>query len=66
MREILLSETGRKAVCISANDSTGPFTAYVYVNCNPVFPDQLGDITLVSKKAKRIETVRAWGRKQLS
>ncbi len=62
------SNSGKKAVVISANDETGQFTANVYVNCNPVFKNTggLGDITLVRKTGSNLAKIETWSVAQVS
>lgn len=60
--------SGSRAVAIVPTASG--FLANLYVNCERVPAGQfqahhLGDITLVRKSAKRIETIEAWAAVQL-
>ena len=67
MNRLIHSQSGKRAVAIFANEDAGPYTACLYVNCNPVLQTHagLGDITPLRKKAAKMVTIEAWATEQL-
>lgn len=61
-------QRGTRAVVIAANDSTGPFRANLYVNCNPALkgPIGLGDITLIGRTFKSLAGAVRFAHEQLA
>lgn len=61
--ETLLSESKHQAVVITP--SGRGYIGRVYTNCQPGFPAALGTATLVTKKSRRLDTLKAWAQQKL-
>lgn len=59
-------KNGTKSVAIYSNDSAGPFSSRLWVNCTPGASRLDGDATLLKASHKTLEGAKKWADKTLA